>query len=204
MARQKNLNTSIQVNSIIGEEIYSPPIILLIGNVVLYKFLSEVEMLKILKWLDDYLEEAILVILLILMTLIMGLQVTMRYVFRSSLSWSEELVRFMFVWSTFISVPFCIKHGISIKIDQFRSAFPKKIKKVLLVTDKVILFGLFAVLTYYAVDVVRLTLISGQTSAALGLPMEVVQVSTIIGFGLACVRILQNLFRVLKGEEVEV
>lgn len=161
-------------------------------------------MLKIIKWLDKNFEEVILVTLLILMTLIMGLQITMRYIFRSSLSWSEELVRFMFVWSTFISVPFCIKHGSSIKIDQFRNAFPEKIKRVLLVTDKIILLALFAILTYYAVDVVRLTVASGQTSAALGLPMETVQVSTVIGFTLACIRIIQNLTKVLRGEEVEV
>lgn len=161
-------------------------------------------MLKIIKWLDKNLEETILIILLILMTLVMGLQITMRYVFKSSLSWSEELVRFMFVWSTFISVPFCIKHSSSIKIDRFRNALPKKIKKILLIWDKIFLFGLFAVLTYYAMDVVRLTSISGQTSAALGLPMEVVQISTVIGFGLGCIRILQNLAKVLREQEVEV
>lgn len=160
--------------------------------------------MKIVKWIDKNLEEVILITLLILMTLIMGLQITMRYVFKSSLSWSEELVRFMFVWSAFISIPYCIKHGKSIKIDQFRNAFPESIKKVLLITDKIIIFILFAILTYYAVDVVRATLVSGQTSAALGLPMEIVQVSTVLGFGLACIRTLQNFLRVLKGENVEV
>lgn len=160
--------------------------------------------MKIIKWLDKNLEETILIILLVLMTLIMGLQISMRYIFKSSLSWSEELVRFMFIWSTFISVPFCIKHGSSIKIVNFRNAFPKKVRKVLQITDKIFLLGLFGILTYFATDVVRLTGISGQTSAALGLPMEVVQISTVFGFGLACIRILQNLLKVLKGQEAEV
>lgn len=160
--------------------------------------------MKVIKWLDKNLEETILIALLISMTLIMGLQISMRYIFKSSLSWSEELVRFMFIWSTFISIPFCIKHGTSIKIDSFRNILPKKVRRVLQITDKIFLIGLFGILTYYAVDVVRLTNISGQTSSALGLPMEIVQLATIIGFGLACVRIFQNLVKVLKGEEVEV
>ena len=62
-----------------------------------------------MKKVNEYLEEIILVILLICMTLILGLQIVSRYVFRNSLSWSEELVRYMFVWSTFIGVPYCIK-----------------------------------------------------------------------------------------------
>ena len=51
-------------------------------------------MKKILHWLDENLEEFILVIFLIAMTLIMGIQVFCRYVLGMSLSWSEELTRY--------------------------------------------------------------------------------------------------------------
>ena len=54
-------------------------------------------MKKILHWLDENLEEFILVIFLIAMTLIMGIQVFCRYVLGMSLSWSEELTRYL-VW----------------------------------------------------------------------------------------------------------
>ena len=54
-----------------------------------------------LKALDDYLEETILIILLVIMTGVMGIQIVSRYVFQNSLTWSEELVRYMFVWSAF-------------------------------------------------------------------------------------------------------
>ena len=57
--------------------------------------------MKVLKWLDDYLEEALLLVLLCAMTCIMGVQITARYVFSSSLSWSEEITRFMFIISGF-------------------------------------------------------------------------------------------------------
>jgi len=53
-------------------------------------------MKKILHWLDENLEEFILVIFLIAMTLIMGIQVFCRYVLGMSLSWSEELTRYLF------------------------------------------------------------------------------------------------------------
>ena len=103
-----------------------------------------------LKAIDDYLEETILLILLVLMTCIMGIQIVSRYVFQNSLTWSEELVRYMFVWSAFLGVPFCIKHRLSIKVDQFRNLFPIPLQKVLMYIDKIIIFLLFLVLFIYS------------------------------------------------------
>ena len=61
---------------------------------------------KVFVWLNDSLEEFLMVASLILMTLIMGIQVFSRYVLGASLSWSEELTRYIFVWAGFLSVSF--------------------------------------------------------------------------------------------------
>ena len=58
--------------------------------------------MKIIRWLDDNLEEALLIALLVTMTLLMGLQVFSRYILNASLSWSEELTRYLFIWSGFL------------------------------------------------------------------------------------------------------
>ena len=59
--------------------------------------------MKVLKWLDNNLEQAILLILLCGMTIVMGGQIIARYAFSASLSWSEEITRYMFIISGFIS-----------------------------------------------------------------------------------------------------
>ena len=56
-------------------------------------------MKKVIHFLDESLEESLLIALLIGMTMIMGIQVVSRYVFGMSLSWSDELTRYMFIWS---------------------------------------------------------------------------------------------------------
>ena len=66
-------------------------------------------MKKVLHWLDENLEEFLLVVFLIAMTLIMGIQVLSRYVLGQSLSWSEEITRYLFIWSGFLSVSYCSK-----------------------------------------------------------------------------------------------
>ena len=73
-------------------------------------------MKRVFHWLDENLEEFLLVIGLIAMTLIMGIQVFCRYVLGMSLSWSEELTRYIFIWCGFLSVSYCSKKCLSINI----------------------------------------------------------------------------------------
>lgn len=153
-----------------------------------------------LKAIDDYLEETILLILLVLMTCIMGIQIVSRYIFQNSLTWSEELVRYMFVWSAFLGVPFCIKHGLSIKVDQFRNLFPIPLQKVLMYIDKIIIFLLFLVLFIYSFTVIKATYLSGQTSPAMQLPMWTVQISVTVSSLLSMIRSIQNLSHLVRGK----
>ena len=153
-----------------------------------------------LKALDDYLEETILLILLVLMTCIMGIQIVSRYVFQNSLTWSEELVRYMFVWSAFLGVPFCIKHGLSIKVDQFRNLFPIPLQKALMYIDKIIIFVLFLVMFIYSCLVVKASYLSGQTSPAMQIPMWVVQLSVCVSSLLSMMRSIQNFVNLIRGK----
>ena len=153
-----------------------------------------------LKALDDYLEEIILLILLVLMSCIMGIQIVSRYVFQNSLTWSEELVRYMFVWSAFLGIPFCIKHGLSIKVDQFRNLFPIPLQKALMYIDKIIIFVLFLVMFIYSCLVVKASYLSGQTSPAMQIPMWIVQLSVCVSSLLSMIRSIQNFANLIRGK----
>ena len=153
-----------------------------------------------LKALDDYLEETILLILLVLMTCIMGIQIVSRYVFQNSLTWSQELVRYMFVWSAFLGIPFCIKHGLSIKVDQFRNLFPIPLQKALMYIDKIIIFVLFLVMFIYSCLVVKASYLSGQTSPAMQIPMWIVQLSVCVSSLLSMMRSIQNFVNLIRGK----
>ena len=46
------------------------------------------------------------------------------------LSWSEELTRYLFIWCGFLSVSYCSKKCLSIKIEQFVAIFPRRGKAI--------------------------------------------------------------------------
>ena len=118
-------------------------------------------MKKILHWLDENLEEFILVLFLIAMTLIMGVQVFCRYVLGMSLSWSEELTRYLFIWCGFLSVSYCSKKCLSIKIEQFVAIFPRRGKALFKVINHTFELIFFTGLWYSNV------LCTGSTSCLL-------------------------------------
>lgn len=156
--------------------------------------------MKIIKWLDENIEEMILMGLLVIITLVMGVQVFSRYVLNYSFTWSEELVRYLFIYMGFISVSYCIKKWISIKINQIIELFPKKIYVVLQLVLNIILFVFFVYLTYHSYFFLASTIASGQVSPALEIPMYYVQAAPLIGFGLACLRAFQQIL--IDGKEI--
>lgn len=149
-------------------------------------------MKKILHGLDEYLEEVLLVVLLAGMAVIMGIQVFCRYVLSMSFTWSEELTRYLFIWAGFLSVSYCTKRCISIKIEQFVALFPKRGKALFKVINHSIELILFLYLLPFAWRYFYSAIITGQTSPALGIPMYLVQAAPLAGFLLVAVRILQR------------
>ena len=162
--------------------------------------------MKLLKKIDENLERWIMFLLLAGITLVLGIQIVFRFILNNSLTWSEELARFMFIWSTFLSIGFCLREGISLKIDTLISLFPKKVQAIILLLSDIIMMAFFLYLLPSAWEFAYTSVRNGQTSAACGIPMYFVQGSLMIRFALAAFRAGQGVWanmRVLfqKGAE---
>lgn len=155
--------------------------------------------MKVIKWLDDNLEEFLMVLLLFGIALVMILQVVTRYVFNYSMSWSDELVRYFLVWSCFLSVSFCVKKRISIKIDSLLHAMPEKAKPWLRAVRHLIILVFCILMIPFAVTYIRQAVASGATSAAMQIPMYYIQSAPLVGFVLLAVRCLQALIREVRA-----
>ncbi len=149
-------------------------------------------MKKVLSWIDEYLEEVLLAAALAAMAVIMGVQVFCRSVLGASLSWSEELTRYIFIWAGFLSVSYCTKKCISIKIEQFVALFPRRGKAVFKVVNHTFELILFVYLLPFAWKYLMSAVENGQTSPAMGIPMYLVQAAPLVGFALSAIRVLQR------------
>lgn len=160
--------------------------------------------MKVLKWLDANLEKYLCVVLMSLMTIIIFVQVVARYVFQNSLSWSEELARYIFIWLVYLGISYGCQMRKHIKIDAALGLFPKAARKYVVIVGDV-LFLAFAL--YVAYTGFGYSLSQTRVSSAMGIPFKYVYISTLVGFALAAIRQIQTIIyrvRCIKnGEEYE-
>ena len=156
--------------------------------------------MKILKWLDDNLEEYIMIFLLVVISVVTMVQVIMRYFLKSAMPWPEELCRFAFVYSGLISAGYCIKNKCMLGVDALTSFLPKPVQTFLSIVGKVMLLVVFAYLLYCSIDLIKTT---STLSTAMQLSYKVVYASFPIGFGLGIIRQLQDFYHMFKKDGKE-
>jgi len=152
-----------------------------------------------LKFLNEHLEDIFIIPLMIGMSVLIFVQVIMRYVFGNSLVWSEELARYLFVWLVYFSVSYTAKREKHIRIDAALMVFPVKLRPYIEILSEVLifLFSIFIVVT--SITVVQKIAASGQHSPALGLPMQLVYAAPLVGFILTAFRSLQTIGKKVKN-----
>ena len=100
------------------------------------------------------------------------LQVVFRYVVNLSLSWADELARYVFVWLVFSGLVVSFARGehaiMNFVVDLYRGRF----KSFMLALIDLLIFGLFVVLTISGVMLMSVSV--GQSTAGLGIPKMVV------------------------------
>lgn len=161
-------------------------------------------MKKILEFMDKYLEETLCVTLMSIMTIIIFIQVIMRYVFHNSLSWSEELARYCFIWLIYIGIAYgckCMKH---IKIDAALKLFPDKIKPYVVIIGELLVIVFAAYIVVTGLELTYKQWLFGKTSPALGLPLQYINLAPVVGFALVIIRQIQAVwYRVARLHHIE-
>lgn len=154
--------------------------------------------MKILSWFDKHIEEVLLVFFSSVMVAVIFLQVVMRQL-DSSLSWSEELARYCFIWLVYIGISYGVKKDRHIKVD-VALLLLKNRGKIILTIIANLLFLTFAIFVIrYGYDIANQLLDFGQKSPANQIPMGLVYMATPVGMGLTLIRLIQNLIKNIKA-----
>lgn len=109
------------------------------------------------------------------MSVMIVLQVVFRYVFEASLSYSEELARFLFIWATLLGAAMCVQRRSHVGFDLLMTKLPASVRKYGGLLANLMGIFFYLVIIIYGFKVVGITM--GQTSPALGLKMGYVYLS---------------------------
>jgi TRAP-type C4-dicarboxylate transport system permease small subunit len=146
-------------------------------------------------------EEYALVLSLIITVIVIFIQVIARYVFNSSLSWSEEFSRYLFIWQTWLGSSVALRDKKHIRLEILDNKFgPKGFNMMMIMADVLWLaFDIFLITS--GVELVSKQWMRGTRSSGIGIPLAFVYASLpfsslVIAFRLV-VEIIQS-FRSLK------
>lgn len=123
---------------------------------------------------------ALIAIALGLMMVIIFLQTATRYVIFYSLTWSEELSRYLFVFLIMIGLTLAIKNDELISIDIIDRILPAKAEAVLDTLRKIIALFLSGFIAILCTKMFKLGMI--QKSPAMGIPMIVMYGTVFLGY----------------------
>lgn len=156
--------------------------------------------MTIRKFLDNF-EEYFVVWTMAFMTAIVFLQVIMRYVFSNSLSWSEELARFIFMWLSWIGASYAVKERSHFRVEMFANFLKGSSRKGFELLVLVIWFVFALIMAWLGTQLMLFLMETGQISAAMEIPMEWVYASVPAGCGLMAVRLIVEIVKILKGSD---
>lgn len=154
-------------------------------------------MKKLVHEIDQHFEEWLLTFFLGAMAVIMLLQVVMRYVFKSALAWPEEVCRYLYIWSCFLGVSYCISQKSELRIDLFEKLFRGKVRFLFQLFLRLICICLYGYLFYTSLSVISHVYETGQLSSAARIPMYLVYLSIPVSMILAVFRSVQSAIKII-------
>jgi C4-dicarboxylate transporter, DctQ subunit len=125
-------------------------------------------------------------------------QVVMRYVFNSSLSWSEEAIRYLFICVFFVAASMGMRTDEHVSIDVLTARLPRGLQRILYLATRGLVAFLLVVLIVVGIQYCRITVDS--YSPAMEIPFALVYASIPLGSALMLVALVYRLLRIIRGE----
>lgn len=109
------------------------------------------------------------IVLFAIMVFAAGAQIVARYILGASLEWSEELARYMFIWSVLLGSSMCVKRRGHVGVELVVMMLPERLRAYAEILADALSVIFFAILTIYGIEVTEIT--SDQFSPAMDFPM---------------------------------
>jgi len=148
----------------------------------------------------DKLEEYLLVSSLIFNVLIVFTQVIMRSVFNYSLSWTEELSRYIFIWQTWLGTSTALKYNEHIRVELIYSFVKNvRVQKAFKILAYLIWFAFSLFLAYNGWKLTQSMASRHALSSGMRIPLVFVYISLPVSSVLVCLRLIPKIYIYIKN-----
>lgn len=148
-------------------------------------------------WLD-FLAKWASILFIALMAIVVVVQVVARYVMRNPFPWTEELARYLMIWSSFIAMGHMVRSWDCVKVDFLVDSFSGAIGKGVRIFLRVVVLALCLVMVYLCGTVFP-AVTRNQVTPALGISMLIPQSGIIVGMALVAIQALAAICAEIAG-----
>ncbi len=147
---------------------------------------------KVMNWIEDYL----LIILMIVMTGVVMAQVILRMT-GGNLKWTEETARYMYIWVIYLGASRAVRNHAELSVDIVRTLFKDASRaQAIYDTLRTVMCIVFSVVfVRYSFAIIQNMMVRPQYSPACQYNMLFVYLSSIIAAALMVIRYLQEIVR---------
>lgn len=143
-------------------------------------------------------EEAILCLMLLQMGLSTFLQIVMRYVFHSAITWLDELVHVEVVLLTFFGAALGIKYGSHMCVDVFKTRLKGRWHQVLEAVGHLVIAVYAFLIIYFGAGLIQKMTAHPHFTPTLRIPKHYLYCLVCIALGLIFVRCMLKTFLVIR------
>lgn len=152
----------------------------------------------------DKIIEATLFVITMVMLIAGVMQISCRYILNTSLSWSEELMRYLYVWMTLIGSSLAVRRKQFTTIEALYNKVCEKSEvggKILMVIAIILQMSFFMMLAIYGMKLSAKNM--AQASPAMGLSVGIAYLALPIGGYLGVIYCLFELYDRFKKESAK-
>ena len=155
--------------------------------------------MKVVSWV----EEVVSCLCMAVMVTAIGMQVFNRYVLGSSLVWSEELGRYLFIWSVYVGCGYAMRENRHLRVTALAHFSGPALRRALDAFAQVATLVFCGFALVWGVRMIGFLQGTGQQAPALEVPIWWVFLALPVGMALMAVRCLQNLHAIYTGERAD-
>ena len=154
---------------------------------------------KILLWLDQNIEGALIFPMYFIMMMIMAIGVVQRFFFRTSFHWAVYVCIGLFVWFSWLGCSWNVKERSHLRLSTFRNKMPRGVQLCLLMLDYALWIAFGIIASYYSIlPILRVHDVGALIYGTETIPKWLVPLCIPASFSILFIRVIQCAIQDIK------